>query len=460
MKLWLKVSLIALILVVLATGACSLIMLIRSGESNLVLSIQNTLTNQQVRAASWSTAMTSELDSQYTDVAKRSLARYLIAKFAEGTTILLSGNDTIYNSTTINPTDYLPITAETQQYVVSLIDGRSILLAGSRMTIDQTDYELYVVSDITSVYKSVETMSYQFALVNACVIALAGAVLMLLLRAVLRPIQTLQKSTAYLAGGVYDQRIEIRQDDEIGELAADFNRLADAVETHVCALKEEAERRTMLMSALTHEMKTPMTGISGHAQTLLGTKMTEEEREDALLGINSECLRIERLSQKLMQLIVLKQGGELERTQTPVAALLELVCAASEEQVRQRGLTLTVQNEMDTLEMEQDLLASLLLNLIDNAGKASRPGDTIELHARGNEISIADHGHGMPKEELEKITQPFYMVDRSRAKKAGGIGLGLALAEEIARLHGAHLEFESEPNVGTTAKVVFDDAAN
>ena len=65
----------------------------------------------------------------------------------------------------------------------------------------------------------------------------------------------------------------------------------------------------------------------------------------------------------------------------------------------------------------------------------------------------------MPKEELDKITQPFYMIDRSRAKKTGGIGLGLALAEEIARLHGAHLAFESEPGVGTTAKVVFDDAA-
>jgi signal transduction histidine kinase len=456
MKLWRKVSLIALILVVLATGVCSLIMLIRSGESNLALSIQNTLTNQQLRAASWSTAMSSELDSQYTEIAKRSLARYLIAKFSEGTTILLSGEDAIYNSTSINPTDYLPITADTQQYIVTEIDGRSILLAGSRITIDGTEYLLYVMNDITAVYTGVEEMSYQFALVNACVIALAGGVLMLLLRAVLRPIQTLQTSTRSIASGVYDQRIAITQDDEIGELAADFNRMADAVETHVRALKDEAERRTMFMSALTHEMKTPITGISGHAQTLLGTKMTQEEREDALIGINSECLRMERLSQKLMQLIVLKQDGELKRTPFSVSELLEAVRLSSAELLRQRGLTIVIQNEMDTLEMEQDLLSSLLLNLIDNAGKASRPGDTIELLARGNVISVSDHGCGMPKEELDKITQPFYMIDRSRAKKAGGIGLGLALAEEIARLHRAHLEFVSEQGVGTTVKVVFD----
>ena len=459
MKLWLKVSLIALILVVLATGTCSLVMLIRSGQSNLALAVQNTLTNQQVRAASWSTAMTSELDNQYTDVAKRSLARYLIAKFAESTTILLSGEDVIYNTTLMNPAEYLPITADTQQYVVSEIDGRSMLLAGSRVTIDGTEYLLYVVNDITSVYAGVETMAHQFALINACVIALASAVLMLLLRAVLRPIQTLQKSTAYLASGVYDRRIEIRQDDEIGELAADFNRMADAVETHVHALKEEAQRRTLFMSALTHEMKTPITGISGNAQTLLGTKMTEEEREDALLGINRECLRIERLSQKLMQLLVLKQDGELELAPASVSALLEIVRASAAELLKQRGLTLVIQNEMDTLLMEPDLLANLLLNLIDNAGKASRPGSAIEIIARENAISVVDHGCGMPREELDKITQPFYMIDRSRAKKAGGIGLGLALAEEIARLHLARLEFESEPGAGTTVKVVFSHAS-
>lgn len=456
MKLWLKVSLVALILVVLATGTCSLIMLIRSGQSNLALSIQNTLTNQQVRAASWFTAMSSELDDQYTAVAKRSLARYLITKFAEGTTILLSGEDVIYNSTTIDPADYLPITAGPQQYIIAEIDGRSILLAGSKLTIDQTNYQFYELSDITSVYRGVESMAYQFALINACVIALAGGALVLLLRAVLRPIQTLQKNTAFLASGIYDQRIAILQDDEIGELAADFNRMADAVEAHVRAMKDEVERRTLFMSALTHEMKTPITGISGHAQTLLGTRMTEEEREDAFLSINSECLRIERLSQKLMQLIVLKQGDQLSLELADVGDLLQTVRDATAESVRQRGLTLSIQNEIDTLPMERDLLASLLINLIDNAGKASRPGDTIEVLAKGNVLSVTDHGCGMPKDELDKITQPFYKIDRSRVKKSGGIGLGLALAEEIARLHYAHLEFVSKPDVGTTAKVVFD----
>jgi signal transduction histidine kinase len=455
MKLWRKVSLIALILVVLATGACSLIMLIRSGESNLALSIDNTLTNQQVRAASWSTAMSSERNKDDPALAMRSLARYLIAKFAETTTILQSGTDTIYNNTSLNPSDYLPLSAEAQQYVVAEIDGRSILIAGSQITIESTNFQLYVVSDITPVYTGIETMARQFALVNAGVIALAGGILMLLLRAVLRPVQTLQKSASALASGVYDQRIALSQDDEIGDLARDFNRMADAVEAHILALQEEAQRRTLFMSALTHELKTPIAGISGCAQTLLGTKMTPEEHEDALMLINQECLRIERLSQKLMQIIVLKQEGACELRETSVLGVLDGVQASAAELLHQRGLTLEIHNEMESLPMEQDLLTSLLLNLIDNAGKASQPGGKIELVARGNTICVTDHGCGMAQEELDKITQPFYVIDRSRARKNGGAGLGLALAEEIARLHHVRLLFESEPGIGTTVKVVF-----
>lgn len=80
----------------------------------------------------------------------------------------------------------------------------------------------------------------------------------------------------------------------------------------------------------------------------------------------------------------------------------------------------------------------------------------IALRARGDIISVSDSGHGIPPEELHRLTEPFYMVDKARSRKQGGMGLGLALAQEIARLHGAHLAFESEVGKGTTVKVVFE----
>lgn len=128
----------------------------------------------------------------------------------------------------------------------------------------------------------------------------------------------------------------------------------------------------------------------------------------------------------------------------------------AKEQVRQRGLILNIENHMELLKMDRDLLCELLLNLIDNAGKASPRGSAITLLAQGNIISVSDSGHGIPAGELHRLTEPFYMVDKARSRKQGGMGLGLALAQEIARLHGAQLAFESEVGKGTTVKVVFE----
>lgn len=105
--------------------------------------------------------------------------------------------------------------------------------------------------------------------------------------------------------------------------------------------------------------------------------------------------------------------------------------------------------------MEHDLLLDLIINLVDNASKASPSGALIELIAEDNRITVRDHGIGIPNEELDKLTEPFYMVDKSRSRRAGGAGIGLALCKEIATLHNAKLAFESESGVGTSASIVF-----
>ena len=149
-----------------------------------------------------------------------------------------------------------------------------------------------------------------------------AALITLLVRTILRPIQRLKESTSLIAAGVYDRRIAVDEQDEVGSLAMDFNVMAQAVENRVEALKEEAERRTLFVSALTHELKTPMTSIKGNAETLLMTKMDEEEREAALLQIDADCTRVERLSHKLMQLLVLKRSDDIEPKPQSVADCL------------------------------------------------------------------------------------------------------------------------------------------
>ena len=105
--------------------------------------------------------------------------------------------------------------------------------------------------------------------------------------------------------------------------------------------------------------------------------------------------------------------------------------------------------------MDFDLMRSALANLVENAKRASSEGQTITLAAHGNVIEVIDHGKGIPVEEIARITEPFYMVDRSRSKRNGGSGLGMALVQKIAEAHGAELVIESVENEGTTMRLIF-----
>ena len=125
----------------------------------------------------------------------------------------------------------------------------------------------------------------------------------------------------------------------------------------------------------------------------------------------------------------------------------------------QSGLTLHVECPEVSIDMDRELFKSLLYNLLDNGRKASKRGEQLALTAmaEGERVTILvrDHGQGIPHEEIEKITQPFYMVDKSRARKAGGAGLGLALCQEIVTVHSGTMEIQSVLGQGTLITLTF-----
>ena len=425
MKLWIKVSLVAVIMVAAAVSICNLFLLVGAGRSNLNYAINSTVSAQKTNAAYWMNAMAEEIKAETGAATARSLARYFVAQLADENIVLNAGTDSIYNATCIEPADYLPLAEGKRQYIIADVAGKSMLMVGSQIAIQGTIYSLYMMQDVTSIYADITEMAYRFSWISFAIMFIAGLVELLLVRKLLKPIKTLKENTSLIAAGVYDRRIRIAEQDEIGELAEDFNSMADAVERRVEELKEEAARRTLFMSALTHELKTPMTSIKGNAQTLLVTRMEEEEREQALMQIDADCTRVEKLSQKLMHLIVLKQSGEIALKEQKTSKLFAMVEAACQTQLKNRGLSLTIRNQMDTLSMDLDLLCALLLNLIDNAGIDIRIGQTIEILAASNVISVTDWGGGIPESALPQLTQPFYRVDKARSRKQGGIGLAL-----------------------------------
>jgi PAS domain S-box-containing protein len=236
-----------------------------------------------------------------------------------------------------------------------------------------------------------------------------------------------------------------------------FRDLTDIINTkeQVYELQEIAQRQQIFIGGLTHEFKTPMTSLMLHTEMLLSSDVTQEDMENSLTHIHAQCRWLERLTQKLLKLITLNEEVELRPESIP--ALFDDVKQSTAESLRERQTPLVIQcgKNVSHLNIDYDLMKSLLINLIENASKASGPGQSIFLRAYDTTLEIQDHGHGIPAEDVARITGPFYIVDRSRNKLKGGSGLGLALVQNIADAHHAQLSIESEMNVGTIMRVIF-----
>lgn len=234
-----------------------------------------------------------------------------------------------------------------------------------------------------------------------------------------------------------------------------FDHMADTVEQKIADLEDIARRHELLLGALTHEMKTPMTAIIGFSGSLLSMPLTEEGRMEAAYEIHEAAKRTERLSQKMMQLISLQEGNAaVQQRQVDARELLERVCAAMPKDA---AFELAVHTE--TLTGDPDLLFCFLTNVVDNAIKASPAHAVIRLSAskegRRQVLAVADAGGGIPADKIPFVTEPFYRVDKARSRKLGGAGLGLSLCRMIAEAHGGQLEIQSEVGKGTTVSMIW-----
>lgn len=280
-------------------------------------------------------------------------------------------------------------------------------------------------------------------------LAVAAVLALLLCRRMVRPLEQLNTATREIAAGAYDRRTALPGSDEIAGLSHSFDEMAAAVEDKVNALQDHLQEREDFIAAFTHELKTPMTSMLGYADLLRGTEVPPTTRQKAADFIYHESKRLEALSSRLMELMRLNDGEppalEPVRLHTVFRQLTRALPAGEPP--------LTVPDGSWTVLAQPELLCDLLYNLVQNARHATPPDGKITLEvSEQNEavtLTLRDTGCGIPAGDLPRITEPFYMVDKSRARQQGGSGMGLALCERIAVLHGTHLSFESAPGAGT-----------
>lgn len=307
---------------------------------------------------------------------------------------------------------------------------------------------IYRIEDITYVAEKMRDTAILMFVITVTVTAITLFVLSWILKREFVPLQELNRTAKSMAEGFYDQRVSVKRKDEIGQLGENYNKMAEAVESRTYKLEMSEKRKTLFMGNLTHELKTPMTAISGYAQTLLSTKINEQDREEALLYIYEECERLERLSKKMMKLLEIDQDAKLDFVEMPVRKIFEAAGKSCQAILKDKNISLECIESGQKFSMDIDLMTDVIINLIDNAVKASEPGQKIILRAYGNCIEVQDFGKGIPKEEQKNILEPFYMIDKSRSRKNGGAGLGLALVAIIAQKHNINIEIVSDTDQG------------
>lgn len=320
----------------------------------------------------------------------------------------------------------------------------------------QGGLQLATAYDLTDLYRGRDAALRRFLLLEAAVLAAGAAVTAVFARRMTRPLRTLTTASAEIADGDYARRTGLHTGDEIETLSSSFDKMADAVQEKITALQADVRQREDFMGAFAHELKTPMTSIIGYADMLRTIQASPADQYEAAGAIYHEGRRLEALSGKLLALLGL--GEETITLQpTALAALWPRLQAACP------GVPLQLPACDAAVQADADLLLDLLCNLVGNAVKASEPGQPVEVRAADNgdtvTLTVADHGCGIPQSEISRVTEPFYMVDKSRARKQGGSGLGLALCKRIAEVHGSDLHIESTPGEGTRVSVILRKGA-
>lgn len=314
----------------------------------------------------------------------------------------------------------------------------------------QGGLRLVTAYDLTGLYRDRNAALMRFLLLEAAVLAAASAVTALLARRLTRPLAVLTDAGAQIAAGDYARRTDLHTGDEIEALSRSFDKMADAVQEKIADLQVDVQRREDFMGAFAHELKTPMTSIIGYADMLRTLQIDPAEQHEAAGAIYHESRRLEALSYKLLSLLSLSDE-RLELAPVDLTDLwprLRMACPQVPLLTPQGGAV---------VHGDADLLLDLLCNLVQNAAKASPAGMpvTVLLADAGDTVALTvqDHGCGIPADKLARVTEPFYMVDKSRARKQGGSGMGLALCQRIAAVHGGTLQISSQVGVGTAVTV-------
>jgi len=221
-----------------------------------------------------------------------------------------------------------------------------------------------------------------------------------------------------------------------------------------------ANMRKEFSANVSHELKTPLTSISGYAEIMKDGLVRPEDMKTFSERIYNEASRLITLVEDIMKLSKLDEGAvELEKEEVDFYVLTREICSRLAPQAEKRHVRVEVTGEPVHYLGVRQVLDEMLYNMIENAIKYNKEGGLVSVWVgntlQGIKIIVRDTGIGIPKEEQKRIFERFYRVDKSHSKATGGTGLGLSIVKHGALMHGAKIHVESEVNKGTKMELIF-----
>lgn len=337
--------------------------------------------------------------------------------------------------------------------------------AGEQITVERIDHHLYAVAHIPIIWANGEIVSLEVTdpltdverslrilkviLIVASLVILIPTVIggRILSQVILRPINTLIRTMEEIQNSKTFKKI--RRDrsskDELAQMANTFNNMMDLLE-------ENYKKQEQFVSDASHELKTPLTVIVSYANMLKRWGMKRPDiLEEAIEAIHSESLRMKQLTEQMLLLAKGDTQWELKIEKIDIAAICHETSKYL-QQAFQRQISIHVNTDYPLIMADEKKIKQLLYIFVDNAIKYSKKAIDISI-TRSSDflfIAITDYGIGIPKEELERVYERFFRVDKARNRETGGSGLGLPIAKKIIAAHNGDIKIESEEEKGTT----------
>ncbi len=461
MKFWQKIFISSIILFVIVFNVGAYFIVSYSYEFTLQREKESSIREQTVILSSINTSIKNyekALPGAPRDLIILSSIIKPLAEYYSSQNVSLAlykDDKLVYSSAPAIDAELLKNNGSTKIYNTKVEDKRYLFIS-SGIT-DFKNLTFVYVRDISLVDAYKRKVSQFFARISVIVILALSIAYYFIIKNHTNPIKRLNMATKKISNGAFNERVNIKRNDELGELSNTFNAMADSIEEKISELISQAEKRQQFIDNLAHEMKTPLTSILGYSEFLQNAMSSEEERIKAASYIHRSAKQLSILSTQLLDMAFLS-NDELKLSELKVKDLLDALKNIVMPLLQHKHLCLKISNELEIIRGNESLILSLLTNLVENAIKASEETETIEIKVFANKnpvFEIIDYGCGMTNDELSKILDPFYRVDKSRSKESGGAGLGLSIVKKIADLHNAKIEISSQVGIGTKVRVTF-----